>query len=139
MRRPLIALAGLIVLVIAFRRKDASAPSDTPPLQPVGLLPSEGRVSFYGPGFHGKQTANGEVFDQEAMTVAARKPVPFGLRLKVTNLENGRSVIVRVNDRGPFTKNASGEFDRVLDLSMGAARALDMIERGVVRARIEVV
>jgi rare lipoprotein A len=114
------------------------APVPTAP-PPSTSLPSQGLVSFYGPGFDGKLTANGETFDQEGLTAAARKPVPFGTRLRVTDVATGRSVVVRVNDRGPFPKDAAGNFTRALDLSMGAARQLNMLDRGVVTARIEVV
>ncbi len=89
-----------------------------------------GMASWYGGKFHGRQTASGEVFDKHKLT-AAHKTLPFGTRLRVTNLENGRSVTVKVNDRGPFVKG------RVLDLSRGAAEQLRMIEAGVVRVRME--
>jgi len=92
-----------------------------------------GGISYYGPGFDGKKTASGEVFDQDALT-AAHKTLPFGTLLKVTNHDNGRSVVVRVNDRGPFVGN------RQLDLSEGAMRALGGIGTGVLNnASIEVV
>ena len=90
-----------------------------------------GVASYYGPGFHGKQTANGERFDMHAMS-AAHKTLPFNTRLRVTNLENGKSVTVRINDRGPFVHG------RVLDLSQGAAKAIDMIGSGIARVRCEV-
>ena len=92
-----------------------------------------GGISYYGPGFDGKKTASGEVFDQDALT-AAHKTLPFGTLLKVTNHDTGRSVVVRVNDRGPFVGN------RQLDLSEGAMRALGGIGTGVLNnASIEVV
>nr|WP_296748147.1 septal ring lytic transglycosylase RlpA family protein [Thioalkalivibrio sp.] len=90
-----------------------------------------GKISFYGSKFHGRRTASGERFDQNALT-AAHPRLPFGTRLRVTNLSNGKSVVVRVNDRGPFIKN------RILDVSRAAARELEMIDAGVVRARVEV-
>lgn len=90
---------------------------------------AEGKVSFYGEWFRGKPTANGEPFDPDGLT-AAHRSLKFGSCLVVENLENGRKVKVRVNDRGPFVKG------RILDLSLGAARRLDMVERGVVRARL---
>ncbi|GEP00612.1 septal ring lytic transglycosylase RlpA family protein [Methylobacterium haplocladii] len=74
-------------------------------------------ASWYGPGFHGRKTANGERFDQNALT-AAHKTLPFGTRIRVTNEATGRSVLVRINDRGPFVKG------RAIDLSAGAARAI---------------
>lgn len=87
-----------------------------------------GRASWYGPGFHGNLTANGETYDQYAMT-AAHKTLPFGTRLRVTNTANGRSVVVRINDRGPFVAG------RDLDLSRAAAEALGFA--GVATVRIE--
>jgi rare lipoprotein A len=88
-----------------------------------------GTASWYGPQFHGQRTASGEVFDQEALT-AAHPTLPLNGLLQVTNLANGREVIVRVNDRGPFV----GE--RLIDLSHGAAQALDFVREG--RAQVHV-
>jgi rare lipoprotein A len=90
-----------------------------------------GTASWYGPGFHGKRTSNGEVYDQYELT-AAHQTLPLGTRVAVTNLTNGRQVEVRVNDRGPFVK------DRAIDLSYAAARSLDMIGPGTAPVRIEV-
>ena len=88
-----------------------------------------GIASWYGPGFHGKKTSNGERYDQNAMT-AAHKLLPFGTRLRVTNLDNGRVVTVRINDRGPFVGT------RIIDLSKEAARQLHMIGRGTARVQL---
>ena len=88
-----------------------------------------GTASFYGDGFHGRETASGEVFDQEAMT-AAHRTFAFGTRVRVTNLENGASVVVRINDRGPYVSGRS------IDLSLGAARALGFVEEGTARVRM---
>lgn len=90
-----------------------------------------GKASWYGPGFHGRLTANGERYNQNAMT-AAHRYLRFGTKVKVTNLRNGRSVIVRINDRGPFTKG------RVIDLSAAAARSLNMVHSGVAPVQITV-
>ncbi|MFN3678319.1 septal ring lytic transglycosylase RlpA family protein [Thermosynechococcus sp.] len=90
-----------------------------------------GLASWYGPGFHGARTANGERFDQEALT-AAHRTLPFGTRVRVTNLQNGRSVVVRINDRGPFTGG------REIDLSRSAAAAIGLIGVGVGPVRIDV-
>ncbi len=95
-----------------------------------GKLIAEGEASFYGAGFEGRPTASGERFDGDALT-AAHKTLPFGSRLRVTNVENGKSIIVRVNDRGPYAE------DRVLDVSEKAAGALDMAEAGTANVRIE--
>lgn len=90
----------------------------------------EGTASWYGPGFNGKATSLGEIYDQTGFS-AAHKNLPLPSYLKVTNLENGRKVIVRVNDRGPF------HGDRIIDLSEGAARSLNMIGKGTAKVRIE--
>lgn len=89
-----------------------------------------GVASFYGAEFDKRPTASGEPFDMHAMT-AAHPTLPFGTRVRVTNLSNGRSTVVRINDRGPFLKG------RVLDLSFGAARALRLVGAGVGRVRVE--
>ena len=89
-----------------------------------------GRASWYGPGFHGRQTASGDRFDQNDQTAAHRK-LPLGSEVTVTNLENGRKVTVQINDRGPYVKG------RHIDLSKAAARKLGMVGDGVVRVRIE--
>jgi rare lipoprotein A len=90
-----------------------------------------GMASWYGPGFHGNRAASGEVFDQNEMT-AAHRTLPFGTQVRVTNLNNGQSVVVRINDRGPFTGG------RVIDLSAAAARAIGMLNSGVAPVRVEV-
>lgn len=87
-------------------------------------------ASWYGPKFHGKQTANTEKYNQMALT-AAHKTLPFGTMLRVTNPQNGKQVVVRINDRGPYIKG------RDLDLSKGAALQLGMIEKGVIKVEIE--
>lgn len=92
----------------------------------------EGTASWYGPGFNGKKTSNGEVYNQKGYT-AAHKNLPLPSYLKVTNLRNGKKVIVRVNDRGPFVGS------RILDLSEGSARAIDMIGTGTSKVRIELI
>ena len=89
-----------------------------------------GRASWYGPGFHGKKTASGEIFDQGRLT-AAHKTLPLGTKAKVTNLKNGNSVEVEINDRGPYVG------DRVIDLSRAAANALGFVESGLTLVRIE--
>ena len=93
---------------------------------------SEGIASYYAHDFNGKKTANGENYDMHGMT-AAHRSFPFGTKVRVTNLENNKSVIVRVNDRGPF------KLERIMDLSLGAAQALDMTKSGTAKVRLEVV
>lgn len=91
-----------------------------------------GMASWYGEDFHGWVTANGEIYDMEALT-AAHRTLPLGTWVLVTNVENGRQVRVRVNDRGPYLNG------RVLDLSLAAARELNMVESGVAAVHLEVV
>lgn len=91
-----------------------------------------GVASFYGGKHHGRLTANGETFDMYALTAAHRK-LPFGTKLKVTSLANNRSVIVRINDRGPFVNG------RVIDLSYGAAAELQMLKSGLADVKLEIV
>jgi rare lipoprotein A len=105
----------------------APAPRGEGPAEGGAL--AEGIASFYGPGFEGCRTANGERFDPGALT-AAHRTLPFGTCLRVRNLGNGREVEVRVNDRGPF---AGG---RILDVSTAAARILGMLERGLAKVRL---
>ena len=90
-----------------------------------------GMASFYGDAFEGKQTASGEPYRASRLT-AAHRTLAFGTRVRVTNLANDRSVIVRVNDRGPFVK------ERIIDLSKAAAAKLGYIDKGVARVRLEV-
>ena len=90
-----------------------------------------GKASYYGPKYHGKKTASGEIFNQYALT-AAHKTLPFGTRCRVTNQKNGKQVVVRINDRGPFVEG------RVLDLSYGAAKAVDAIGDGVFDVKVEI-
>ena len=88
------------------------------------------KASWYGPRFHGRLTANGEIYDQMALT-AAHKSLRFGTLLKITNTRNGKSVVVRINDRGPYIAG------RQLDLSKGAAIELGLLEKGVSKVKVE--
>jgi rare lipoprotein A len=92
----------------------------------------QGEASYYGAAFAGNRTASGERFDPRALTCAHRS-LPLGTMLRVTNISNGRSVTVRVNDRGPFTRS------RVLDMSLAAARDIDMVRAGKAIVRLEIV
>jgi len=91
----------------------------------------EGLVSWYGQHFHARPTASGEPFDATAMTMA-HPTLPFGTQVRVTNPRNGRSVVLRVNDRGPFVGS------RVADLSQAAAAYLDIMRRGIARVHLEI-
>jgi len=99
------------------------------PKDPRGRFFQEGLAVWYGPGFHGKRTASGETYDMHALT-AAHPTLPFGTRVRVTNPKNGRSVVVRINDRGPF----GGRY--IIDLSYAAAKAIGALS--ATRVRLEV-
>lgn len=117
---------------------EVPSPPETEPAPPIVTIPEPsqpttmetGLASWYGPKFHGKLTASGEVFNQEKFT-AAHPTLPWGSRVKVTNLDNGKSVDVRINDRGPFKRG------RIIDVSRAAARALGMVGRGITTVRVE--
>lgn len=96
------------------------------------LMIEEGVASYYADEFNGRQTSNGETYDMYQMT-AAHQTLPFNSRVRVTNLNNGKSVEVRINDRGPFKDN------RIIDLSLAAAKFLEMIGPGTAQVRIEVI
>ena len=104
-----------------------------PPIPPSqGRVTQTGVASWYGPGFHGKATASGVIYDQNDLT-AAHQTLPLGTRVMVTNLENGQSIEVLINDRGPFAKG------RIIDLSYGAGEALGIITPGTIPVRLEVI
>jgi rare lipoprotein A (peptidoglycan hydrolase) len=106
-------------------------PPPAPPPPPTRPGVEEGIASWYGPGFDGRETANGEIYDQEAMT-AAHPSLAFGTRVRVTLVGTGRHVIVRINDRGPW-------FDgRVIDLSRAAGAALGLMRPGIAPVRLEI-
>ena len=92
--------------------------------------PATGEASYYASRFQGRPTASGERFDNNQLT-AAHRTLPFGTKVRVTNLSNGRSVVVKVNDRGPYARG------RIIDLSQAAARRIDLVRAGVARVRVE--
>jgi rare lipoprotein A len=116
-------------LAVALAAACAHAPP--PGESALRLGPAEvGFASYYGTEFQGRRTASGARYDAHALT-CAHPTAPFGAHLKVTDLETGRSVVVTVNDRGPYVQG------RVVDLSLAAARKLGMVDRGVARVRVE--
>jgi rare lipoprotein A len=117
--------ASVVRIHRAPANKDAAAPHGA-----AGPGPSIGVASFYDDA--GSQTANGETFDPNKLT-AAHPTLPFGTRLRVTNVANGRSVVVRINDRGPFVAG------RAVDVSVSAAETLGMTERGTAKVKLDVV
>jgi rare lipoprotein A len=116
----------------------ASAPAPAPkrdsaaPKRAMPAYSEEGNASWYGVPFHGRRASNGEVYDMHKFT-AAHRTLPFDTVVRVTNLSNGKSTVVRITDRGPFVDN------RIIDLSMAAAREIDSIGAGVVPVRLEIV
>ena len=118
---------------MASRRQPVTPRSKIIP--PANLRPGKvllGIASFYGPDFHGKLTANGEVYDMYGLT-AAHKTLPLNTIIRVTNMANRRNLIVRVNDRGPYIAG------RILDLSYGAALKLGFVNQGTTRVKIEII
>lgn len=123
LRLPGLASARLLAVLLA-AAVGAAVPTDS------ALAGQEGVASYYGKRFHGRKTASGVRFNMHAMT-AAHKRWGFGTLVKVTNKANGRSVVVKVNDRGPYIRG------RAIDLSYGAARKLGMLGSGTARVRME--
>jgi rare lipoprotein A len=128
-RQPL-ALAGLLTTAALI---SAACSGNHHPASPAaGTTIARGTASWYGPGFAGRPTASGEQYDMRGLT-AAHPSLPFGTLVQVTNVENGRQVVVRINDRGPFSHG------RIIDLSYGAARELDMVGPGTAEVELAVV
>jgi rare lipoprotein A len=132
---PALALAGCAHRPVA--RRPAPPPLPPPPpaeMQPAvpGQYVEQGVASWYGVPFNGHRTSNGEIYDMYQFT-AAHRTLPFDSVVRVTNLRNSKQTEVRINDRGPFVEN------RVIDLSLAAARALDMVGTGTAQVRIELV
>jgi rare lipoprotein A len=122
-----LALAGLSACAVP------PTPVKLPPLLiPESRATQTGVASWYGPGFHGRATASGVIYNQNELT-AAHQTLPLGTRVMVTNLSNSRTIEVSINDRGPFAKG------RIIDLSHAAAQAIDMIGPGTAPVRIEVI
>jgi len=134
----------------AAKRQVSAAPNTQPPAAPSAAAPNpparhpktpsapesvgyveEGNASWYGSPFHGRRASNGEVYDMYKLT-AAHRTLPFDTMVRVTNLNNGKSTVVRITDRGPFIEN------RIIDLSLAAAREIDSVGPGVVPVRLEV-
>lgn len=112
-----------------------SVPRVDEPMTPAeagGRYVQVGIASWYGPNFHGRRTASGEVFDMHALT-AAHRTLPFGTLVRVTYLKTGKSVVVRINDRGPWKRG------RILDLSYGAAKAIGLVRDGTGKVKLEVI
>ena len=137
---PLLARAILLLSLTGLAQaQPASAPAPSPapaaaaaPAAAPAADASEGKLAWYGRKFAGRKTASGQRFNPEAMTMA-HKTLPFGTQVRVTNLKNQRSVVLRVNDRGPT------QADRIGDVSQAAAQRLGMVRKGVIEAELSVV
>lgn len=113
---------------------EGKKPDETKPSRNTSgkvLLTLEGVASYYADEYHGRQTSNGETYDMNDLT-AAHRNFPFGTMVRVTSLDNQKTVVVRVNDRGPFKEG------RIIDLSLAAAKELDLIKNGTARVKLEV-
>ena len=136
----LVALVGFTLVVNEDKTTDPVVTEDVVSVEEESITADRSLVEFvdkgsmkaswYGPGFHGQKTANGEVYDQNSFT-AAHKSLKFGTLLKITNLKNSKSVVVRINDRGPYIHG------RDLDLSKAAALELGMVRKGVAKIKVE--
>jgi rare lipoprotein A len=127
------ALSALVFIAGCHHRVPASRPPSTaPPTVVPGKWSQQGIASWYGRPFYGRRAADGEIYNMYEM-VAAHRTLPFNSLVRVTDLQNGRQVVVRIIDRGPFVNN------RIIDLSFGAARALDMVGPGVAPVRLELI
>lgn len=123
-----VALCGVLVLQSC---RSSPAQVDRPPGYPIGFI-QRGIASWYGPGFHGNKTANGEQYNMHQLT-AAHRTLPLGSIAVVRSLTSGRQVTVRINDRGPFVKG------RVVDLSLAGAKAIGMMGKGIDEVELRVI
>ena len=128
-----LSACGFLVLVAAAWLDTQAALDGRAPIRRVQVshpYPETGVASWYGEPYHGRRTANGEVYDMSLMT-AAHRTLPLPSYVRVTNLENARSVVLRVNDRGPFIDG------RIIDVSLGAAQILGFVRQGLVRVQVD--
>jgi rare lipoprotein A len=126
------AICGSLLVILLSPLLGGCAGSTRDPAEVGGVADVQtGLASYYGDEYHGRRTASGEVFDNTKLT-AAHRTLPFSTVVRVTNLENGRSVLLRINDRGPFVAG------RILDVSRKAAEELGFIQAGTVAVRLEI-
>ena len=133
LHRPAVWLTTLLAVVAlaGCTTPTPKTPSpQAPPAAPTAELIGSGKASYYGSQHHNKLTASGERFDQGALT-AAHRTLPFGTHVRVINTRNGKSVVVRINDRGPFVRG------RIIDLSKAAFQSIASTRSGIIRVRLE--
>ncbi|MFD1008756.1 MULTISPECIES: septal ring lytic transglycosylase RlpA family protein [Oceanisphaera] len=121
---------GWLVLLIILQSCSSDPNTFVAPERSNVVSVQQGKASYYGARHHGRKTASGEPFNKNALT-AAHRTLPFGTRVRVTNLNNQQSIVVRINDRGPYAKG------RIIDLSEQAAREINMIRAGVAKVKVE--
>ena len=126
-----IAIAGVVLITGCVSKPRSLRPAPDGRSVP-SAAPTIGLASYYGKEYHGRKTASGEIYDMNQMT-AAHRTLPFGANVRVTELSSQRSVVVRINDRGPFAR------ERIIDVSLAAARRLGMLQTGRVKVKLEVV
>lgn len=127
-----LSLATVFLFAGCSSPRHGSIPNRSPQAQsPKDSTPAYGVASYYGQKYHGRRTASGEVYDMNKMT-AAHRTLPFGLKVRVTELASNRSVVVRINDRGPFIRG------RIIDLSRAAAQRLGIIQSGSANVKLEI-
>lgn len=132
----IVAVLLAAVCILSFNVLDSLQTSVAFSYYPERIIETTNRefeavATWYGPGFHGKRTASGEVYNQYELT-AAHRTLPFGTRVRVTNTINNKSTVVRINDRGPYIPG------RGLDISYGAAKEIGLLEAGIARVKIEI-
>src|SRR5690242_12638859 len=134
MRRSVFVIGTLLLLsACGHKRVQVNAPALPPPPPPaVSSVDLEGLASYYAEPYHGRKTASGEIFDSYQELTAAHRTLPFNTMVRVTNKTNGRQVDVRINDRGPFVQG------RVIDLSVRAAREIDLMRPGVAPVTLKI-
>ncbi len=125
------SLGLMCLLQVTFADSQLGNLASVAPTKAKPTFTDSGVASYYADKFHGRMTANGETFDMNALT-AAHRTLPFGTKLKVTSIASSRSVVVRINDRGPYAKG------RVIDLSLAAAKELQMVRSGVAEVKLEI-
>ncbi len=132
--RNIFTLLALSFSLVAFAANETEKPKNNDPKTEKKAEKSNentGKASWYGPGFHGRLTANGERYNMNGIS-AAHKTLKFGTKVRITNLENGKSIVVRVNDRGPYIKG------RQFDLSKGAFKKIASVDTGVIKIKYEI-
>jgi rare lipoprotein A len=133
LKKDILRFIAAMVMILLLQSGCGKKTQVRPPLAaPANVGTQVGMASWYGQPYHGRRAASGEIYDMEKLT-AAHRTLPFGTRVRVENLENGRNIELRINDRGPFVE------DRIIDVSRAAARALGMLGTGTARVRMEVI